>query len=99
MAVSLELPSEVFSHVVFVSEKNDARSSKKELQMKAELKTLTKPPKLTLVFRNHLTDYSACSTIANVLSMFFKHILILLGGQQSECSVTLYIKTDITMKD
>ena len=76
-----------FSHVVFVPEKNDARSSKKELQMKAELKTLTKPPKLTLVFRNHLTDYSAWSAIANVLWMFFKHILILLGGQQSECSI------------
>ena len=35
--------------------------------MKAELKTLTKPPKLTLVFRNHLTDYSTRSTMANVL--------------------------------
>ena len=56
-----------FSHVVFVPANNDARSSKKELQMKADLKILTKPSNLTHVFRNNLTDYSTRSTIANVL--------------------------------
>ena len=83
-----------FSHVGFVSEKNDARNSKKESQMKAKLKISAKPSNLSQVFRNHLTDHST-----HVLWMFLKHILILLGRQQSEYSVTLYLKTDISMKN
>ena len=58
-----------FSHVGFVSEKNDTRNSEKESQMKAKLKILAKPSNLSQVFRKHLTDYSTRSL--NVFETYF----------------------------
>ena len=65
--IELEASPCSYSHVGFVPEKNDARNSKQELQIKAKLKTLTKPSNLTEGFSNHLTDYATRSATANVL--------------------------------
>ena len=91
--LKLEVSLWSFFHVCFVQEKNYARNLKKESQMKAKFKTFTKPSNLTEGFKNHLIDYSTRSTIANVLWMFFKCILIFLGRQQSKYSITLHSKT------
>ena len=68
MTLSLKLRPKVIPTLALFRGKNDARNSKRESQIKAKLKTLTKPSNLTEGFRNNFTDYSTRSATAiNIL--------------------------------